>query len=108
MKGALIPDGGNARLSFFHEGKPEESAALHAIAEGFAVVGGLGHFLEFADGFINQAHLAEGGPEIVVSFEVFVFNTHFAELGTKFVKDFLERAVLSRAGALFFRLRRTG
>src|SRR6476661_5333339 len=105
MEGALVPDGGNARLSFFHEGKPKESAALHAIAEGFAIVGGLGHFLEFADGFINQAHLAEGGTKIVMGLEVLVFGAHFPEFGTKFVKDFLERTVFSRASALFFRLR---
>src|SRR4029077_21124137 len=52
------------------------------------------------------AHLAEGGTEIVVGLEVFVFSTHFAELGTKFVKDFLEGTVFSRSSALFLRLRR--
>src|SRR5579859_182016 len=107
-KGALIPDGGDTRLAFLHKGEAEKSAALHYVAEGLAAVRGLGHFLKFADGFIDQTHLAESDSKIVVSLEVFIFSAHFAKFGAEVIKDFLERAVLGRPRRLLLELRRSG
>src|SRR6185437_3883203 len=107
-EGALIPDGGDARLAFLHKGEAEKSAALHYVAEGLAAVRGLGDFLKFADGFIYQTHLAESDSKIVVSLEVFIFRAHFAKFGAEVVKDLLERAVLGRSGRFFLELRRSG
>src|SRR5690349_7155773 len=48
-KRALVPDGRDAGLAFFHEGKPQQRAALHNVRERPAALGGLGDLLEFAD-----------------------------------------------------------
>src|SRR5579859_5763723 len=47
MQSALVPDGGNAGLPLLHKREAEKSAALHAVAERLAVIGGLGDFLKF-------------------------------------------------------------
>src|SRR5690348_2202554 len=107
-EGALIPDSGNARLAFLHKSQTEKGAALHDIAEGLATVRGLGDFLKFADGFIDETHLAESDSEIVVSLEVLILRAHFAKFGAEVVKDFLERTVLGRSCRFLLELRRSG
>src|SRR5262249_62161049 len=57
-----------------------------------------GDFLEFADGLFKQTHFAESDAEVVVGFEVFILAAHFAELGAKFVKNFLKRAGFNGRG----------
>src|SRR2546430_2110849 len=96
VQGALVPDRGDGRLAFFHEGQAKQRAALHGVAEGAAVVAGFGDFLEFANGFFEKTHLAESGAEIVVRLEILFLGAHFAKLGAKLLKDFLERAGFRR------------
>ena len=55
-----------------------------------------------ADGFLKKPHFAEGHAQVVVRFQVFLFGAHFAELGAKLVKNFLERARLQPTAGLFF------
>src|SRR5258708_18010251 len=90
-KRALVPDGGNTGLAFFHEGKAQQRAALHDVRERPAALGGLGDFLKFADGFFQQAHFAEGGAPVVMRLEIFLFGAHFAEFSAKLVDAFLQR-----------------
>src|ERR1700693_594032 len=66
LKSALVPDGRDPRLAFLHERQAKQRAALHGISERSAALVGLGHFLEFADGFFEQPHFAERRAEVVV------------------------------------------
>src|SRR5258707_12279185 len=90
MKCAFVPDGRDGRLALFHEGKAEKRAALHGVLKGFAFVSGLGDFLKFANGFLEETHFAESDAEVEMRFEILFFAAHFAEFGAEFVKDFLE------------------
>src|SRR6266404_2462412 len=49
----VVPDRCDARLSLFHEGKSQERAALHGVAERAAAIRGLGHLLKLADRFFE-------------------------------------------------------
>ena len=51
----------------------------------------LATFLEFADGFFEQTHLAIGDAQIVVGFEVFAFGRLLAQIGAKLVEHVAER-----------------
>src|SRR5260370_5819929 len=90
-KRSVVPDGGNTGLAFCYEGKAQQRAALHDVRERPAELGGLGDFLKFADGFFQQAHFAEGGAQVVMRLEIFLFGAHFAEFSAKLVEDFLQR-----------------
>src|SRR5207237_2756016 len=92
VQSALVPNRGDGRLALFHKGEAQQRAALHGVAEGAAIVAGLGDFLELADGFFEQAHLAEGDSEIVVRLKVFFLGAHFAEFGAKLFENLFERA----------------
>src|SRR5499433_2060990 len=111
MEGAFVPDGGDVGLTLFHESEAEKGAALHGVTKSLSLVGGFGDFLEFADGFLEQAHLAEGDAKVVVRFEIFFFAAHFAELCAKLVENLLKRACFDwgwsrRRGSRLLRRRR--
>ncbi len=93
MQRAFVPDCGDGWLSLFHERQTQQGAALHGVAERLAVFVGFGNFLKFADRFFQQTHFAESDSQIVVRLKVFVFSTHFAQLGTEVVKNILQRTV---------------
>src|SRR5260370_1274611 len=78
-KRALVPDGGNSGLAFFHEGKAQQRAALHDVRERPAALSGLGDFLKFADGFFQQAHFAERDAQVVIRLEIFLFVANSPE-----------------------------
>src|SRR5262249_34379197 len=94
----FVPDGGDVGLTLFHESEAEKGAALHGVTKSFSLVGGFGDFLEFADGFLEQAHLAEGDAKVVVRFEIFFLAAHFAEFRAKLVENLRRRAGLGRCG----------
>ena len=76
----MIPQRRDFRLALIHERKRQQRRAIHRVAERLSLLHGLGHFLEFADGFVEQAHLAIGDAEIVVGLEIFVLFAQFAQL----------------------------
>src|SRR5215472_14662953 len=98
--------GGDGGLALLHERQCEQRAALHGVAKTAAALVGLGYFLEFADGFLEQTHFPKGDAQIVVSLQVFLFGAHFAELGAKFLEHFLERSAFKRRFGGFGRRRR--
>src|SRR5260370_824426 len=83
LQRALIPDGSDGRLAFFHESKSKKRAALHGVTEGAAAIAGFGNFLELANGFLEEPHFTKGDAQVVVRFEVFVFRAHLTQFGPK-------------------------
>ena len=59
---------------------------------------GFRDFLEFADGFIEESHLAISDAEVVVRLQIFVFVAHFAEFAAEFLEDFGELVEAFGAG----------
>ena len=45
---------------------------MHDLVEVVTVLGGLTNLLEFADRFVEQAHLAESDSQVVMGFGIFI------------------------------------
>ena len=75
--------------------------------KGLPFCDGLGDFLEFADGFVEQSHLAVSDAEVVVRLQIFVLVAHFAELAAEFLEDFGELVQAFGVGQGSFGLRLT-
>src|SRR5208282_3782385 len=82
--------GRNLRLTFVHEGDGQERGAIHLVGKRLSLLDGFCNLLEFADGFVEQAHLAVGDSEIVVRLEIFVLVAHLTQLAAELLKDFGE------------------
>src|SRR5208282_5464701 len=60
------------------------------VGKRLSLLDGFCNLLEFADGFVEQAHLAVGDSEIVVRLEIFVLVAHLTQLAAELLKDFGE------------------
>ena len=74
----FVPANGSLRKSFVEEALCQPGVSLHQLREGVAVLRPLRDFLEFADGLVEQAHLAERDAEVVMCLWIFVGARSFA------------------------------
>src|ERR1700678_2665235 len=70
-KSFLIPANGCLGHTLVEEALGQPSIGLHDLRERMSAVNGLAGFLQFADGFIEQTHFAEGDAEVVVGLGIF-------------------------------------
>src|SRR5258708_12840687 len=89
LKSAVIPDRGDGRLALFHEGQAQKRAALHGVAAGEAALARLGHFLELADGFLEEPHFTERDAQVVSLFPAFLLPPHPTPLRAKLLQPLL-------------------
>ena len=91
VKGFLVPADGGLGHAFVEEALRQPGVGLHDLQEGMSAIDGLAGLLQLADGFVEQAHFAEGDAKVVVSFGIF-FDCGGAsfEILFQFAKHFRE------------------
>src|SRR5580704_10611060 len=66
VEGLLVPANGGLGQALVEEALREPGVSLHDLREGMPTFDRLAGLLQLADGFIEQAHFAEGDAEVVV------------------------------------------
>ena len=69
---AFIPADGRFGHTLIEKTLGQPGISLHDQGKGMATLDRLAHLLQFSDGFIQQAHLAEGNAQVVMGFGIFV------------------------------------
>ena len=72
----VVPADGGFRHAFFEEALRQPGISLHDLRERMPAIKRLAGLLEFADGFIEQAHLTEGDAQVVVRLGIFVGSSN--------------------------------
>src|SRR5580700_674325 len=99
VEGLLVPANGCLGQALVEEALREPGVSLHDLREGMPAFDRLAGLLQLADGFIEQAHFAEGDAEVVVGFRilfgggssdfeiVFEFAEHFGEIDASILAE---------------------
>jgi hypothetical protein len=67
----LIPANRGLGNALVEEALSQPGISLHDLRERMSAIDGLAGLLQLANGFIEQAHFAEGDAQVVMSFRIF-------------------------------------